>query len=344
MTLLTPKAGSKLIAISIYMPQHNTNQGNKTYKETLQWLMEDLPHAAVILGGDLQATPSVGHPSYYQALDLFCTSIRLRFLGDSCTLIFTPTSSPLDHWLFRLPTNKYDSICDHTYTTPSNTTYNDHRALTANIPQVGNPTPQIKHHTTSIPTTRNHPPFTLPIPKPLIDLYQLGDNASKLALDEAQTLLSSLRTSTTTTKDIDNAAKLVLHTITQYHHLAQSIWPMTHPSNAPHQTKLHTPINNSDKQQIKRITRLKYLTNNHQRINTSQHTTSNRPATDTTLPVMASEVLKLDHKLPSIPDFPTLCNRAITTILSKPNKKLMDFIRKTEDELYKRAPNDTTTT
>jgi len=38
MALLTPKAGSKLIAISIYMPQHNTTQGNKTYKEELQWL------------------------------------------------------------------------------------------------------------------------------------------------------------------------------------------------------------------------------------------------------------------------------------------------------------------
>ena len=55
MALLTPKAGSKLIAISIYMPHHNTNQGNKTYKEALQWLTktltEDLPHAAMILGG-----------------------------------------------------------------------------------------------------------------------------------------------------------------------------------------------------------------------------------------------------------------------------------------------------
>jgi hypothetical protein len=52
MALLTPKAGSKLLAISIYMPQHNTKQGNKTYKEALQWLTktltEDLPHAVVI--------------------------------------------------------------------------------------------------------------------------------------------------------------------------------------------------------------------------------------------------------------------------------------------------------
>ena len=172
MTLLTPKAGSKFIAILIYMPQHNTNQGNKTYEEALQLLIkkltEDLPHAAVILGGDLQATPSVGHPSHNQALDLLCTSTRLISLGGPCPPNFTPTSSPLDHWLLHLPTNKYDSIYDHTYTTPSNTTYSDRIALTTNIPQqVGNPAPQIKHHTTNITATRSHPPFTLPIPKPL---------------------------------------------------------------------------------------------------------------------------------------------------------------------------------
>jgi hypothetical protein len=58
---------------------------------------------------------------------------------------------------------------------------------------------------------------------------------------------------------------------------------------------------------------------------------------------MASEVLKLD-KPPSILDSPTLCSRAITTILSKTNKKLMDSIRKKDDALYKRAPDDTTIT
>jgi len=55
MALLTPKAGSKIIAISLYMPQHNTTQGNKAYNEALHWLnktlTKDLPHAAVILGG-----------------------------------------------------------------------------------------------------------------------------------------------------------------------------------------------------------------------------------------------------------------------------------------------------
>lgn len=52
---------------------------------------------------------------------------------------------------------------------------------------------------------------------------------------------------------------------------------------------------------------------------------------------MATEFLKLD-KPPSIPDIPALCNKAITTILSKANKKLMDSIRKNEDALYIKSP------
>jgi len=66
MALLTPKAGSKLNAISIYMPQDNTTQGKKTYKEALQWLTkavtENLPHAAVIPGGASKVHPRSATP------------------------------------------------------------------------------------------------------------------------------------------------------------------------------------------------------------------------------------------------------------------------------------------
>lgn len=168
-----------------------------------------MPHAAVLLGGDLQATSSAGHPSHNHTLDHFYT----KSIGDPFTPTFTPTNLSLDHWLLRLPANAYDTTYDHAYTTPRDTTYSDHRALAADIPQVENPTAQTKHITTNIPTTRNHPPFTLPIPKPLIDLYQLGDDATKRALEEAHNLLDSISASTeTTTKDIDDAAKLVIHT------------------------------------------------------------------------------------------------------------------------------------
>ncbi len=108
------------------MPHHITTQGNETYNEAQHWLTKtltkDLPHAVVVLREDLQATPSAGHSSYNQALDLCCTSTTLRPIGDPHTPTFTPTGSPLDHWLLRLPTNTYDTIYDQSYTTPINTT------------------------------------------------------------------------------------------------------------------------------------------------------------------------------------------------------------------------------
>ena len=66
MTRLTPEAGSKLLAISICMPQHNTNQGNQTYKEALQWLTktltEHMPYAAVMRGGTSKLHPRSATP------------------------------------------------------------------------------------------------------------------------------------------------------------------------------------------------------------------------------------------------------------------------------------------
>ena len=66
MALLTLKVGSKIIAISLYMPQHSTTKGNKKYKEALQWLnktlTKDLPHAAVILGGVSKLHPRSATP------------------------------------------------------------------------------------------------------------------------------------------------------------------------------------------------------------------------------------------------------------------------------------------
>ena len=76
---------------------------------------------------------------------------------------------------------------------------------------------------TKIPTTRNHPPFILPIPKPLIELYQLGNDTTNAALTEAKHYLDTLSESThITLVDIDEAARLVINTIQNYHTLAQS--------------------------------------------------------------------------------------------------------------------------
>jgi hypothetical protein len=108
---------------------------------------------------------------------------------------------------------------------------------------------------------------------------------------------------------------------------------MTQPTIAPQQTKLHAPVNNSDKSQIKHITRLKNLTNNHQWASKSQPPTSTLPAADTTLPTMATKVLKLD-KPPFIPDIPTKPSRSSS---AKPTKT--DGLHpEKEDALYKKSP------
>ena len=47
----------------------------------------------------------------------------------------------------------------------------------------------------------------------------------------------------------------------------------------------------------------------------------------------ASEVLQLQDP-PNLEGIMALCNRAITTIINKANRKLVDSLRKKEDQLY----------
>ncbi len=51
----------------------------------------------------------------------------------------------------------------------------------------------------------------------------------------------------------------------------------------------------------------------------------------------ASEVLELPDP-PSLEDIPALCNKAIATIINKVNRKLVDSLRKKEDQLFKKSP------
>ena len=75
--LLTPKTGSAILAIAAYLPQHQNKPDSQTYQDTLQWLQTLLTlehkHTPVILGGDLQATLSPQHHSFYKPLADFIT-------------------------------------------------------------------------------------------------------------------------------------------------------------------------------------------------------------------------------------------------------------------------------
>jgi hypothetical protein len=107
------------------------------------------------------------------------------------------------------------------------------------IAQVGDPivhTPKVDTH----PTTWDHPPFILPIPKPLIDLYQIGNDAIRIAQQDAlHTVQQLLHSNQVTTEQIDLAATMVVEAIDGYHELAQTIWPMAHPPTSDETTKLH---------------------------------------------------------------------------------------------------------
>ena len=265
---LTPRAGSKIIAVVAYLPQHNTIQGARNYQEVLTWLnktlTENFPDTSLLVGGDLQAASSPNHCAHNQTIENFCTSTNLQPLGDPHTPTYTPTNTPLDHWLIHIPLNPQILPTLQIETTPIHTTYSDHRALLTTIPQIGIiPPPTTTTHTT-IPISGDHPPFVIAIPKTLIELYQLGNATTRQAQDEATGLLSILNASpTASTQNIDKSAKLAIATLQHFHNLAQSIWPMaqTHEHTQPH--KFYTTINKFDNRKIKRIIRLRYSANNH---------------------------------------------------------------------------------
>ena len=93
------------------MPQTQTPQGQLKYRDLLLWLTtllnEDYPTLSILMGGDIQATPHQKHKSHYPPLGEFCDNKSLIHIGDPHTPTFTPTASPLDHLLPRLPSNTH---------------------------------------------------------------------------------------------------------------------------------------------------------------------------------------------------------------------------------------------
>ena len=61
------------------------------------------------------------------------------------------------------------------------------------------------------PATRDHPPVILPIPKPHIDLYKLGDDTTRTAQEETLLTIQQLTDPEhATTDQIDIAAKMAV--------------------------------------------------------------------------------------------------------------------------------------
>ena len=184
MAFLYPKTESKLLAAASYFPQTHKAQGRDTYQELTQWLARILnqehSHQQVILGEDLQATPLTNITSHYSPLEELCETTSLTHIGDPHLPTYPPKNSPLDQWLLRLPPSAQSHLREATITT-TDTNHSDYRALPAHMPiirKIAIPSPPTSPN---IPTTRDHPPFLLPIPKPLIELYQLGNITTQQA-------------------------------------------------------------------------------------------------------------------------------------------------------------------
>jgi hypothetical protein len=112
---------------------------------------------------------------------------------------------------------------------------------------------------------------------------------------------------------------------------------MAKPPTCETNTKLHPLITKADTRQLNRITRLR---NTAKRMlpnpKTNTPSTTDPQHTKQTQ-TQDSEVLQLPGP-PSLEDIPTLCNKAIATIIIKVNRKLVDSHRKKEDRLYKKCP------
>ncbi len=132
-----------------------------------------------------------------------------------------------------------------------------------------------------------------------------------------------------------------------YHELAQKNWPMAQPGPHLETEKMHTPLTNSDNKQVKRLTKLR---NDANRLNTKSGTTTQQshkqhpepgPKKELThTPTQVSTILQFTDP-PNTKDIPSLCHKAISIIINKANRKLMDKIRKKRTPYTKKAQNDT---
>ncbi len=137
-------------------------------------------------------------------------------------------------------------------------------AISLELPQIGDIQHRKTQNTHTNPTTRSHPPFALPIPQNLIELYRLGnDNTNAATNHTLHTTKQLLLRETTTTYQIDYAAAQVMTVIHEYHDIATKIWPMQPPrQETPVPAKLKPPMSHAELRQIGILAKLRKQCNN----------------------------------------------------------------------------------
>ena len=301
-------------------------------------IVSKFPTVTTLMGGDLQATPTEGNErSYHAPLNQFCKATRLNHITPKDIHTYIPAKTSIDHWLLRHPntTPHYTSI--NTKITTHTPVYGDHKVLILDLPQIGHITTPDPKQTQKNPTTRSHPPLPLPIPRNLIDLYQLG-NPSTLANTQliSQTLNNLFTAPTVTADQLDYDAAQVMTITHEYHDIATHIWPLqTQKPDTPTAAQPKPPISSAGLRQISRLAKLRNecnkttklypeASNDHERnpihINEKINTLLN-PAK----PISTSEA----HQQ---------CNKAIGTIVRQASNTLNEKSRDKENESYEKCP------
>ena len=212
------------------------------------------------MGGDLQATPTEKDQSSYHApLHQFSKDAGLQHIPPSDIHTYIPAQTYIDNWLLRQSnkTTHYTRI--NTKITTHTPECRDHKALILDLPQIGSITPPDPTHKLKNPTTRSLPPFLLPIPRNLIELYQLvNPSTSTNTQHTSQTLKNLLMAQSATTDQIDYAAAQVMAIIHEYQDIATQIWSMqTQRPDTTTITQLKPQISRAGLRQISRLAKLR---------------------------------------------------------------------------------------
>ena len=154
------------------------------YKELRHWIQQDItsthPKTTILIGGDLQASP-LEEPtrSHYAPLRKLCDETGLNHLTPTDLHTSIPAKTHLDHWLLR-HTIKTAHYTIHITITPIYTPeYGGHKSIILELPQIGDIYIHNVKRTHINLTTRSHPPFILPIPQHIVDLYRLDNDFIK---------------------------------------------------------------------------------------------------------------------------------------------------------------------
>ena len=165
------------------------------------------------MGVGLQATTWEGDTrSHYAPLKQFCKDSGFTHITPTDTHTFIPAKTHLDHWLLRHQSEPALYTTHNTLTTYYTLEYGDYKALILGLSKIGDIQLHNAKRAHTNPSTRSHPPFIIPIPQYLVDLYRLGKDSIKTkTTSTSHTITTLLHDDNATANQIGFATAHVRH-------------------------------------------------------------------------------------------------------------------------------------